>query len=369
MLSYCQTKKQYGDIMENIVDLKDLIRMHLGTGIPKTNRISETIFCMIKSGTVSLSKISVNFNGEAKNESKRKALHRLIKDLNIDRDRISRLLFEMFPGRKSKVAIIIDRTSWKFGGININIFMLSLSYKNMAFPIMWSILENKGGSSSSDDRIDLIQRFINLFGSKRIGCILGDREFASVSFIEYLIKLDVNFRLRIKGNVKTNKKNGDETCVRNLFRSLKKGECIAFEEKRNILGHCLFISGKKLKDGKLLIVASRFKNKNAMNEYMKRWGIETMFRSFKSSGFRIEDTHLIHIERISNMLSIVAISFSFSYLVGIMKSKIEEIEIKSHGRKAKSLFRVGLDEISQINPWLSKNDKKYMRIMLALTRS
>ena len=125
--------------------------------------------------------------------------------------------------------------------------------------------------------------------------------------------------------------------------------------------------GKKLKDGKMLIVVSNDDNENSIGDYIGRWNIETMFKSFKSSGFGIEDTHLRHTERISNLISLVSISFVWSCLVGISESKIKEIEIKKHGRKAKSIFRVGFDEISQLKLWRPKKDKKYFRIMSILT--
>jgi len=48
-----------------------------------------------------------------------------------------------------------------------------------------------------------------------------------------------------------------------------------------------------------------------------RWQIETMFRAFKSSGFNMEDTHLIDIKRISKLVAIVCIAFTWAYRIGI----------------------------------------------------
>ncbi len=38
----------------------------------------------------------------------------------------------------------------------------------------------------------------------------------------------------------------------------------------------------------------------ALPAYKERWTIETMFKVLKSSGFNIEDTHMVHINRIDN---------------------------------------------------------------------
>ncbi len=51
---------------------------------------------------------------------------------------------------------------------------------------------------------------------------------------------------------------------------------------------------KYQKDGKTeyLIVASKERNKDAIEEYKVRWQIETMFGCLKSRGFDFEETHL-----------------------------------------------------------------------------
>ena len=54
--------------------------------------------------------------------------------------------------------------------------MLGIAYKNVAFPLIFSLL-NKKGNSNSEERISLIDRFIKLFGKDCIDCIMADREF------------------------------------------------------------------------------------------------------------------------------------------------------------------------------------------------
>ena len=54
--------------------------------------------------------------------------------------------------------------------------MLGIAYKNVAFPLIFSLL-NKKGNSNSEERISLIDRFTKLFGKDCIDCIMADREF------------------------------------------------------------------------------------------------------------------------------------------------------------------------------------------------
>ena len=53
----------------------------------------------------------------------------------------------------------MDRTNWQWGKKNINILMLSITYKGIAIPLFWSLLDKKGNSNTSE-RIALMERFI-----------------------------------------------------------------------------------------------------------------------------------------------------------------------------------------------------------------
>ena len=87
--------------------------------------------------------------------------------------------------------------------------------------------------------------------------------------------------------------------------------------------------------------------------YQNRCQIETMFKAFKSSGFNLEDTHLIHYDRINKLLYIIALSFVWSYNMGIfLHHNTKKIRVLKHGRRAKSFFKHGLDYIADklLNP-------------------
>jgi len=68
----------------------------------------------------------------------------------------------------------------------------------------------------------------------------------------------------------------------------------------------------------------------------------------KTSEFNIEDTHLTDIERVSKLLSLVLIAFAWVYKAGIYLDTLRPIKIKKHGKKAKSLFKYGLNYIANL---------------------
>jgi hypothetical protein len=109
----------------------------------------------------------------------------------------------------------------------------------------------------------------------------------------------------------------------------------------------------KAKVPELQIIISFNKPENAQEIYKERWQIETAFSALKTSGFNIEQTHLTDLERIEKLFSIVMLAFAWAYVVGgFTNENIKEIRILKHGRKAKSLFKYGLEiiETTLLNP-------------------
>ena len=73
-----------------------------------------------------------------------------------------------------------------------------------------------------------------------------------------------------------------------------------------------------------------------------------MFKAMKSAGFNIEDTHLTDLHRIGKLLLLVMIAFVWCYNIGeLVRLKYNPIRILKHGRKAKSIFRYGLDIVTE----------------------
>lgn len=96
----------------------------------------------------------------------------------------------------------------------------------------------------------------------------------------------------------------------------------------------------------VIIVTYQF-DCQTMQVYAKRWSIECFFKSIKSAGFNIEDTHLTDQKRLEKLFAVVCIAFVWVYIVGEYLNRIKQIPILSHQRRAFSIFRYGLDEINR----------------------
>jgi hypothetical protein len=164
---------------------------------------------------------------------------------------ISKIIFSLLP-EKNNLVLILDRTNWQFGDKNINILMLGVSYKNVAFPLMFRMLD-KRGNSNTQERIALVEDFISYFGKDVIDCLLADREFIGEDWLNFLNTNGIRYHIRIRNNFKIfNPRKQKEMYAWHLFNSLKIGQIRHYPKIVKMHGEYCYISGiKTIKDGKL----------------------------------------------------------------------------------------------------------------------
>lgn len=103
-----------------------------------------------------------------------------------------------------------------------------------------------------------------------------------------------------------------------------------------------------------VIVASNNEPKTAIHRYGLRWSIETLFGCLKSRGFDLEKTHLRCHERLEKLFFVLALTFSWCFMLGIWQHSLKPIKCKKHGRRSMSLFRYGMDYLHRL---LLKSDE------------
>ena len=226
--------------------------------------------------------------------------------------------------------------------------MLSIAYKGISIPIVWSV-RPKGGNSSIDDREQLLKKVISKIGLRRIHAFLADREFIGEKWFRFLVSKKVPFLIRIQKKYKASGiKIGSQVPLEKLL------DKVDLEKKLInypvvLAGLYLYVSvkvGTNTNDPWILISNTEFSS--PINLYKKRWEIETLFGCLKTKGFRLEDTHMTDTYKIEKLLFILTIAFSWSYKIGELRSKEIPIKIKSHKRKEISFFRLGYNIIRRV---------------------
>jgi Transposase DDE domain len=306
--------------------------------------------CKVK--TVNYDRLASAFVNDADKNSSYRRIQRFMASFDFSIEIVAKLIFKLLV-IDGKITLIIDRTNWKFGKSNINIFMLGIDYKGIAFPLMFKMLD-KRGNSNCEERIELINKYIEWFGKENIDCILADREFIGEKWIGFLNFEEIKYHIRIRNNFKVILLSANkEVSVSWLFNRLKINQVSHYPKIVNLNGELVYLSATKTitreKGIELLILISYNKPQEALEYYKKRWQIETMFKSLKTSGFNIEDTHVTILDRLDKLLLLVMIAYTWSYLIGDHINRLfKEIKIKTHGRKAISIIKYGLDYLSRV---------------------
>jgi len=171
--------------------------------------------------------------------------------------------------------------------------------------------------------------------------------------LEYLNRLSIEYHIRIRENFWVEKPaNGQMVKASWLFNNLRVNECSFYRKIVRVNGELCYLSASRIMNKEnvpeLQIIVSFKKPDKAQALYKERWQIESAFKALKTSGFNIEDTHLTDIERVSKLLSLVLIAFAWVYRIGIYLDTLKPIKIKKHGRRAKSLFKYGLNYIANL---------------------
>ena len=216
--------------------------------------LARFLVAIIAVKTVCLTQIASVFPGEAKPESHYKRIQRFLAGFEMDLSVLARVVIALV-GQEPPFVLALDRTNWKLGKTQLNILMLALVYKGVAFPLFWSVLE-KAGNSSTAQRVALLERFLGQFPAAWVAYLCADREFVGKEWLAYLMEKGIGFRIRLRNNTQVPNARGKKVSVKRLFFSCRVNEGRVLASSRQFWGRVLYLSGMRLLRGELLVVVS-----------------------------------------------------------------------------------------------------------------
>ncbi len=332
--------------MSDYSELRKTLQAHLPWHKARVSFLALFLLALIKVKTVNLSELALGFGGFALSESNYKRLQRFFRGFDIDYQQIAQVVVNWMQIPQPWV-LSVDRTTWEFGKQCYNILTVGIVHEGVAFPVVWWML-NKKGNSNSDERMRLVEELCQLFPDAQIRCLCGDREFVGQSWVRYLLlEPAMPFRLRIRASDKI-ERDGVALAAKVVFAHLKPGESQRLKGPCKVWGLAVAVEALRLDDGKLLVVIAPPQDENLVADYALRWGIETLFGIFKTRGFCLESTHFTEPERLRKLFALLTLALCWSMKTGLFLHQVRSIAIKKHGRRAKSLFRVGFDHLRHI---------------------
>jgi hypothetical protein len=340
MIEHYSSKVAY---LFQLATQKTGIRCHLA----RQKMIFALIMSLIETRSVQFCELATKLNASVQDESNLRRIQAFFANYCLDYDWVACVLMRVVG--KEKYRISIDRTNWMFGQQPINILTLTVYCQGVGLPIFFELLD-KEGNSNAQERIDLLERFVNMFGKEGILSVTGDREFVGHKWLKWLTDNQIPFAMRFPKSHHLTLRNGEVHSATDL---LAEGSERYFD--RVLLdGVRVNVALKKL-DTDYLLVAGNLPPKKLVKHYRYRWSIETFFQSLKKRGFRLEDTHLNDLDRLKKLMALVSLAFVFCWQVGhYYHHHRVAIVVKKHGYKANSLFRKGLDLLRSACKFIEK---------------
>lgn len=235
--------------------------------------------CVVQ--TVSPHKLADAMPTAVDKDSNLRRLQRFFARYVLDLDIIARMIFSLLPV-KTEFVLSMDRTNWKFGDFNINILMLGITYKGIAFQLILSLLP-KRGNSNQEERKKIMERFIRLFGPDCIDCLVADSEFIGKEWIGWLNSRRIRYYIPIRQNFWIVKPStGERIRAWWLFNDLRVGQEKFYHKLFLHKGEYVYLAESRIKnsDGvpELQILICFNRPEGAVMTYKKRREIETAFK-------------------------------------------------------------------------------------------
>lgn len=338
--------------------LIETLRVHFALSKTRIETLAVLLVGLANGRTVNLSHLASQFPGGAMHASNYRRLQRFFQFERLDADVSVRLIVRMLKLDGPKL-LALDRTNWKLGQGDVNILVLAVVTRRFRVPLIWTLLEH-GGASETGQRIALMERYLRLFGASSIEALLADREFIrcpaddcaaigerGTEWMKFLNKNKIPFAIRLKENMQIRLEDGSSRQFRTLLRKRRRGAWAGWLSGMQASpANRLRFAAKRIKDGELLVVATNLDDGGrGLNIYRKRWGIECLFADAKTRGLNIEDTHITDTGKLATLLVVVALAVTWAYRCATRTLGRKAIPRKTHGRREKSWFRIGLDAL------------------------
>lgn len=337
-----------------ITTLQQILRPHFGLSKSRLETLCLMVVGMVSARTVNLSHLACERPTTALVASTYRRLQRFFQHVRLGPDWSAPLVVGLL-GLSGPWHLALDRTQWKFGTRDVNILMLAVVTRRVRVPLIWSVLDNSGGTSDSGERIALMRRYLSIFGAASVGLLLADREFVGLAWMNFLNENNIPFAIRVKEKLTVTTEAGRSLALGSALR-----KCRGVRTFRAALGQAalgqdgarsplwLNFAARRLEDGALLIVASNTPARAALAAYRKRWAIECLFGDAKTRGLNLEDTRLVTPRKLDLLLGLVALAVAWATRAATILTGRKNPARKTHGYLAKSWFRIGFDQVRRL---------------------
>jgi len=333
--------------MPYVTSLTNVLHEALGWHRARMTFMARFVLSALKLTTTNLRRIAVALKAGVEERSNYRRIRRFLAEYDVDYADLSALLIRLVP-QDPPYVLVTGRTEWHFGQTPINVLMIGIAHRGIAFPIAWTALPKSGGSGS-EEQIEVLEAALSALDASDVEALTADREFISVPWMKRLQAASIPFVIRLRSDRRLRLgEDGPALPAKMYARGLSIRESRVVGPRRldgaeeaavpvAVIVRRVGSDAKPLKDRFLVLATSGLDPARGPALYRRRWEVETLFAALKSRGFDLEATHLTAPDRIRRLIGLLTVAFAWSHLVGEKRAEQHgPPPTKAHGRPARS---------------------------------
>ena len=290
---------------------------------------------------------------EVQPESHYRRLIRFFGDWSSDEDFRLHLLKRNFETlrRLRFTHLLLDGTSWKRGDCKYHYMVLSVLAGPVAIPIFWKQL-SKIGASNQQERQELLEQAMEYFNFSGM-TLLADREYIGIKWFKLLRDKGLNFVIRLRF---ADYYEAVDTAPGKTYQEMYD----ACFDQGKFVRKCIDLDGQqyylsmrpnpKRKSGEEVIIflTPMRPVKKTVDQYVKRWRIECLFRHLKTNGFHLEEINLKSTAKSNLMMTLVCCTYAITIRAACQATTIIRKIEYADGKifPAQSIFHRGISLVT-----------------------
>jgi hypothetical protein len=317
--------------MRNLCEtiLTDMERRDTGLKKPHKKGLASLVTGVIFNRTPNLMVIGDTLDRPISNRQDRYQYVRRVlanKKINIDRVMGGYVpeLIEQVCQMGEIIILMMDQSKM---GENLECLMVSIRVGERALPLLWRVKETQGNIGYETQK-ELLDAVIAMLPTGVQIILMADRFYGGASLVKWCQAHKWGYRIRLKGNLHMNHQGGllvTGECLKMGLTQIEGAKFNGTNVETNI--GIIFEEGHP----EPWIIAMDCKpNKYTTLDYGMRWGIEPMFSDYKSRGFEIRKTHLIHSDRLERLILVMSIALYWAVSTGMYDEQDSDKHIKKN---------------------------------------
>ncbi len=307
----------------------------------KTQRVNLAlgIFGQMKSQSGLMSEIVREVPGATKHKHRLKRLWRFLSNPRIKPEQLRSLWISWCIKMFSHQKIVKIAMDWTTLPGNMQCLMIAIPFHGRAIPLVWQLIHSsdiKDSQNLIEERLVTILHHLvqEAFPGKKL-LLTADRGFGRATLFQFLLKKDILFVIRVKGDVTITLNSGKRMSLRMLGKKLVPNKPVwyqhlAYRSDGLVTGINLAavvaVPKEKVTDpDPWFLVTNLRKPETTIQYYQERFHIEEWFKDLKHS-LGIAKLQTRNLKRVSRILFVSTVAYGVTMLIGNVASKLKTVK-------------------------------------------